>query len=71
MYIVFTWLNTTATVRHALKFDVATTLGRLLLVLTNVSDFVNTCMYLAQLNVSNSSTKAFLYKTYTSVTLYI
>ena len=48
MYIVFTWLkNATPTVRHALKFDVTTTLGRLLLTLTNVSDFVNTCTYLA------------------------
>ena len=47
MYIVFTWLNATPTVRHALKFDVATTLGRLLLVLTNVSNFVNTCIIYA------------------------
>ena len=69
MYIVFIWLNATPTVRHALKFDVATTLGWLLLVLTNVSNFVNTCTYLAQLNVNNFSTKAFLYSTYTSVTL--
>ena len=42
------------------------TLGQVLLVLTNVSNFMNTCSYIAQLIFNDSSITKILYSTCTS-----